>query len=281
MTNMADSPNNPEHKPMVLPPTLIAAPSAIAQQGHLFYRKALIEYPPSSSTADSLGEVEADDYHRYYIKGDAHGRSVRASEWICTHIAEEVRVGAPAPMVVELASGGLVFGSRRIAGSADITITAAYLTSQTVSNLSPASTGLGPILSGIYALDLFLHNDDRHLGNYLSVDDNGVRRLYAFDFSRALFWAWPWSGFPPKGCNTRICGEVLRALHGFDTVAATAIIDRIAALPLSTVEGFMNRMPSDWLTEQKRSDFSIWWENGARQQRLDALRAGISDGSLL
>jgi hypothetical protein len=278
---MTSSQNGPTGNNSVLPLVPIATAPSLARQDGLFYRKALIEYPQSTLSADSLGEVEADDYHRYYIKGDAHGRRVRASEWISTHIAEEVHIGAPAPMVIERTNGDIVFGSRRIAGVADITVTTAYLTSPTASNVSPASSGLGSILSGIYALDMFLHNDDRHLGNYLSVDDNGVRRFYTFDFSRALLWDWPWKGFPPKNCNTRRYGELLRSLHGFDIVAARSTIDRLTSLTATSVDGFINRMPADWLSEPTRSEFSNWWKSGECKQRLDALRAGIDDGSLL
>jgi hypothetical protein len=148
--------------------------------------------------------VEADDGFRYYIKGDAHGRRVRASEWITTHIAEEVHIGAPPPMVIELQNGDIVFGSRRIAGVADAAITTAFLTATTLSNADDAPRALLQLLSAIYALDMFVFNDDRHLGNYLSVDDNGTRRLYTFDFSRALFWHWPWASFPPPNCHTRV-----------------------------------------------------------------------------
>lgn len=247
----------------------------------LFARKALAEYPQQTASADLLGEADADDNHRYYIKGDAHGRFVRASEWLCTHIAEEVHIGAPAPMAIERLDGMLVFGSRRIVGVSDIVTTAAFLTTPTLSNSGSLATGLQPILSSIYVLDLFLNNEDRHLGNFLSIDDNGVRRLYAFDFSRALFWNWPWTGFPLPGQNTRVIGGLLRQMHGFDLMVANATLDRLAALASDTVESFINRMPSDWLPEGICSDFVSWWSNGQRQLRVEALRKGISDGTLL
>jgi hypothetical protein len=273
--------SSPTAKKNPLAKVIIGSPSASLQQTVLFSRKAIIEYPQQTPSADSLGEVEADDGHRYYIKGDAHGRRVRASEWLSTHIAEEVHIGAPAPVVIERKDGQLVFGSRRIAGVADLTLTAAYLTSPTFTNMSQAPSGLRPILSSIYVLDMFLHNDDRHLGNYLTVDDNGVRRLYAYDFSRALFWDWPWSGFPDQLSHTRQFGSLLRSLHGFDQFAAVATIDRLEALELKSIEGFINRMPGEWLPAQLRDELVVWWENGGRQNRLNAIRTGISDGSIL
>lgn len=258
------------------------APLGIAhRQTQMFCRKADIEFPPTGDSADSMGEVEADDQHRYYIKGDAHGRLVRASEWICTHISEAVGIGAPTPSAIELRNGSIVFGSRRIALVADAPITVAYLTTPTISNLRPQAQGLRTILSSIYALDMFLNNDDRHFGNYLSVDDKGTRRLYAFDFSRALFWRWPWQGFPSVGDNTRKWGEILRAFHGFDQNAAFSTLDRLSDLAPNTIEGFINGMPSDWLPSATRAEFIDWWGSEAKYFRIQQLRAGIVDGSLL
>lgn len=228
-----------------------------------------------------MGEVEADDQHLYYIKGDAHGRPVRASEWICNHLAEEIHIGAPAPMVIERLNGETVFGSRRIGGVSDQIITARYLLTQTYSNVQSSAPGLQAILSSIYAMDMFLFNDDRHLGNYLTIDDNGVRRLYAFDFSRALYWHWPWQGFPPLSSNTRKCGSILWQMHGFDPAAAMGTLDRIAGLAPATLQGFISRMPSDWLPDPIRAELMDWWGNGGRTSRLQTLRMGITDGTLL
>ena len=129
-------------------------------QLQLFARKALIQYPKAKQTADSLGEVEADDGFRYFIKGDAHGKPVKASEWLGTQLAESVGISAPAPCIVELQDGSKVFGSRRIAGVADATITTAFLTTPSASNQGLSVLGLQALLSKIYAYDMFFFNDD-------------------------------------------------------------------------------------------------------------------------
>lgn len=253
--------------------------AAQPQQLQMFPRKALIEFPKVKATADALGEVEADDMFRYYVKGDSHARPVRASEWLCTHIAEAAGVAAPNPVVIEMLDGTKVFGSRRISGVADDAVTASFLTTPSVTNVDSTVLGLKSILSKIYALDLFLHNDDRHFGNYLSVDDNGVRRLYAFDFSRALFWSWPWSGFP--GGNTRSQGARLRQLHGFDLPAASSILDQLAGLPTAALESFINRMPKDWLPPDLCSQLMQVWSDGTCATRVNDIRNGLNNGSLL
>lgn len=254
--------------------------AVIPRQIPLFPRKAVIEYPPGN-TADSLGDVEAEDRHRYYIKGDSHGRLIRASEWLSTNIAEQVGITTPVPTIIERQNGSLVFGSRRIPGVSNQLVTIQFLTTKTESNSTAKVTGLKEVLSSIYALDLFLYNDDRHLGNYLSVPDEDIRRLYAFDFSRALFWKWPWVGFPEKNDNTRRCGYLLRQLHGFDHAAADATLDRLSALDDSTIQNFIGSMPSDWLPPNQHADFIAWWSNGQKMSRIDNLRKGFSDGTLL
>jgi hypothetical protein len=272
-------PQNPSASGSAISPTKLIVPAnLVPRQTSLWARKALYEVPPRTPSADSLGEAEADDGHRYHIKGDVDGRPVRASEWLCTHIAEEVQLVAPTPAIVERQDGSLVFGSRRVAGTSDAITTINVLLKQ---NDDALSAKLRPILSSIYALDLFLDNDDRHLQNYLSIEDDRIYRFFAFDFSRALFWRWPVSGFVGDGTNTRFCGKLLRDYHGFDAGAADVTLERLQNISPMTVDGFISRMPPDWLQPNIRTDFTAWWSGTERLARLDALREGMKNGSLL
>ena len=262
--------------------TFASVPMAIApSQKSMFLRKAKIEYPPKEHSADSLGEVEADDQHRYYVKGDIQGKLVRASEWLSTNISEAIGIGAPTPAPIELKNGTVVFGSRRIANVSDSVVTANYHLQPSAANIGNPAAGLTGILSAIYAFDMFIHNENRHFGNYLSVDDNGTRRVYAFDYSRALFWQWPWQSFPHGAQHTRTRGRILRSLHGFDEKSAYGTLDRLSGLASNTIEGFINEMPTDWLPNDTRAQLLSWWSSGAKDVRLNELRAGITDGTLL
>jgi hypothetical protein len=247
----------------------------------LFVRRAVIEMPSSGVTADSWGMVEADDGALYHVKGDANGVPTRASEWLASHIAEAVGIQTPMVAPIEMSDGSTTFGSRRISGTADDTATAAYLLTPSQANFQAPVRGLGPLLSAIYAFDMFIHNVDRHLGNYLSVEEHGVRRLFAFDFSRALFCNWPWQGFPPLGCHTRTLGAMLRQLHGFDLAVATSTLDRLGDVAPAFVEEFLRRMPADWLPPAMGSQFMRWWAGSGRSDRLDELRKGFGNGASL
>lgn len=51
---------------------------------------------------------------------------------------------------------------------------------------------LAPTISRIFAFDLFIHNVDRHLTNYIVRKQRVGHSVLAFDYSRA----WLWNGFP-------------------------------------------------------------------------------------
>ena len=254
--------------------------ASVPEQLEMFTRKAMSEFPPRDKTADSLGEVEAQDGHRYYIKGDQNGRPIRASEWISTRICEAVAISAPSHALIERIDGTVVFGSRRIAGVAQKIETRKYLQISSEADISKPHP-LQSILSSIYALDMFLYNEDRHLDNYLSVDDDGKRRLYAFDFSRALFWKWKWQHFPTDSQNTRSYGRLLRNIHGFDSDAAIKTLERLNGLATAIIEGFIKEMPTDWLQPNIQSEFVEWWDSAAKKRRIEELRKGIIDGTML
>ena len=258
-----------------------ASSSLVQPELMMFPVKAVNEYPLSRQTADALGEVEAEDGLFYHVKGDRPGHFICASEWICTNVAEEVGIGAPPRALIEMLDGRLVFGSRRISGVADEATTTLFLTTPSHEGTQPASTGLRRLLSRIYAFDLFINNVDRHFGNYLSVEEFSVRRLYAMDNSRALFFGWPIDGFPQPHEHTRVRGLYLRQLHGFDEAAALSVIEKLRRLAPTVIEGFIKRMPPSWLPPELRRELMDWWSNGGRIGRLIELDAGLRDGRLL
>lgn len=136
-------------------------------------------------------------------------------------------------------------------------------------------------LSGLYAFDMFLFNVDRHFGNYLSVDDGGTRRFYAFDFGHGMFSTWPWSGYPGPDQWTRKRGVTARQLHGWDEAAAVTTLERLGSVSSGTLEGFFREIPTDWLAQSLQDQFLEWWSSSKRSDRVTELTKGITDGSLL
>lgn len=300
------------------------APAPLAQ-AQLFPLRAWLHVPPppNASSADACGEVEAEDGFRYVVKRDGGNWLVRASEWLCSGLSQKIGIVAPPHANIEMLNGEFVFGSQYISGVATRVETTAYLLQPTLvvpalpvaagpaaAVAAPVAAGLGAppqppappaapaaivaaptlssLLSSIYAFDLAIGNEDRHLGNFLSIEIAGTKRLFAFDYSRALFLTWPLVGFPLAWTkfavgpsNTLEWGRHLRAAHGFDLPSALRTVERLEKLDVAVVQSLITEMPTNWLPDPPRSDFLQWWTDGRRSKRLDDLRKGLSDGSLL
>lgn len=256
--------------------------SPVGRQAELLPLTTLTEMPDTTGTADAWGRVEASDSQLYLVKTDERGgKGIRASEWVGTHLAEELNMPCPTPKIIQLADGKLCFGSRIISGIADAAKTSQILTSVTAGLGAIPIPGLQALLSALYAFDMFINNVDRHDENYLSVDDRGTRRFFAIDFGRSLFWHGRLETFPLPTQLTRITFRKIVQRHGFDLAAANAMIDRLAEIGSEKISAAFSSMPESWLEQAARVEFTNWWENGERQRRLEALRKGLSDASLI
>ena len=274
--------------PAVAAPAVAAAPPLptpappVPVQSQLFPRKVLrLDPPVPGRGVDNLGEAEADDSFRYVLKGDKDGRPVRANEWICTKLAELIGFAAPSVIVMEMSDGTQQFGSRRLGGLADEVNTASYLLGNMPPGFFAPVVPMRTWISSLYAFDMAVQNEDRHLNNYLFVNDRNASRPVAFDFGRSLLWQWPWLDFIDPRHHTRTQGAMLRRLHGFDLTAAEQVVDRLKATDASAIARFIGEMPSDWLVDPLRSEFLQWWTGPQRITRLDTLSKGLSDGTLL
>lgn len=257
------------------------SPSAgVTTQQDLFPRVArwVVQF---QDPAESLGRCEADDGHGYFLKGDYGSIASRANEWLGNSIAERVGIGCPTFTPVIGSDAQALFGSRVIAGVDDDFRTAQFLNTASKTELGHSRIGLTPVLSQIYALDLFINNDDRHVRNYLSYDDHGRRRIFAFDFGRSMFWRWPWDGFPAVDSNTRFVGRVMRSRHGWDFAEADRTLDLIEKIDSTWLGNTLDKMPPEWLSETRRNQLVSFIENGDWGRRIEQLRRGLSDESLL
>jgi hypothetical protein len=142
-----------------------------------------------------------------------------------------------------------------------------------------------PVLSKILAFDNFIHNVDRHLGNYLVRETRNGWTMLAFDFSRA----WTFNGFPlpslpfPPTENTRRAYRRLSRWYSFsvDLAAVNQVLDSLSAIGIDTLENIFSLQPPGWLPAADRDTILIWWGQPARSVRIEAIRKGIGDGSYL
>ncbi len=218
------------------------------------------------------------DGTQYVCKEDRNGRYVRATEWICTLLGLQLGIATAACEILEDDDGvHSFFGSQYLESPASTFDVRDYLSRPTRDELGRPNSWLGRYLAQLYAFDLMIHNADRQAANFLLSG----QRLLAIDFASARLDALTSDSFPIASGETVSVGRRLRLIHGFDLAASLEMTDRIAALPANVIEGIVKIMPEDWLPEDMRQGVMGLWQNGQLEQRLNALRSGLRDGTLL
>jgi hypothetical protein len=74
---------------------------------------------------------------------------------------------------------------------------------------------------------------------------------------------------------------MIRQRHGFDLSAALAILDRILGLSSTCILDIVSRMPIEWNPENNILQLSTWWSSEGLKGKVERLRKGLRDGSLL
>lgn len=257
-----------------------APPSLPSEQLSLFPRKTLFELSKTKGL-DIYQYVQADNGRKYYLKLDRDGRYVRASEWLAYRLANLIGVSTPRCDCIQTFNGDIAFGSEDITGAHSQTETVLYLRTSSMNELGQPTSGLRASLSAIHALDLFLNNIDRHYENFLVTGHGEERQLVALDYARSMFWDWPITGFPGSNDLTNEVWIELRERHGFDLVAAEAVIDRLGIISPELLSSIIGQMPDHWLPQSVRNEFTAYCRDGAWAARVAELRRGLGNGSIV
>ena len=232
---------------------------------------------PLSVSADCKQVCRCDDGSDYAIKEAATIATMPHNEWLCAKLAERVGVAAPSFKIVEV-QGVQCFGSRWLAGEESNWWNRAHGGQIPFADLAPA-------ISRILALDLFVHNGDRHLKNYFVLKQQVGYSAVAMDFGRA----WLFNGMPPPDLpmqpseNTIAAQRALKVLFGdfIDQQEVGDVCDRLLGVTDGEIAGFISSHPSSWLQNSQKKDILDWWKSDARTGRVQTIKEGIINGSLV
>jgi len=202
-------------------------------------------------------------------------------DWVCTRLGSHVGIATAECAVVEDGEGETYFGSCQHKSTALHFTVDNFLRTPRRGELGQPSEWPGRYLSQLYVLDLFLHNSDRDIPNFVLHSEGRNLRLCAIDFAASDLTALSARHFPIAHGRTFLVGKLLRHTHGFFEDSALEMIDRIAAVPTSLVAGLLAEIPPDWASHTQKEGICEAWQSSQMQQRLAGLRAGIKDGSLL
>jgi hypothetical protein len=248
-------------------------------QAELFPLRIVHLYPHTGQGTD-VAFIAGAGSDRYYCKRDNSLQPIRATEWLCSSLAHHLKIPVPDfSILVEPRTGETFFGSKEVWGIASPFEAQTFLT--TPSEVDPAigdpHSWLGSYLSRLYAFDLFVGNVDRQICNFLLHG----RRLLAFDFAASNLSLLTSTNFPIAQTKTLSVGRLWRAIRPFDNATAIELVDWLAGVSSTVLEGMLAPMPSDWLSSDKREMLVEQWSSGTHKVRLDALRRGLIDGTLL
>lgn len=248
-------------------------------ENQLFARRTRIVYPAPNG-ADVVFTCHDHNGDFFYCKGDQRGRPVRATELICTRLAERLGIRT-APCAIVEHDGDTYFGSQQELSPADRFAVADYLTTPQTNELGQSSHFPGEYLAQLNALDIFLSNPDRGTHNFLLVKDGAIQRICAIDFADADLAGLSSHRFPVANSPTVSVGNRLRGIHGPFTDSAVEMVDRIAALPKDVFTRLVNEVPDEWLTQEKRGGLNEIWSSPGFHSRVAILRASLRDGTVL
>lgn len=264
------------------------------EQSSLFALEITDKAPANTNTAHLKMFVIADDGQEYAAKGIHDGCNghvsvpnpdqIPAAEWLCSNLAEIC--GLPIPnykILLDKNNNNYYFGSRiELACNKTILDGSSWL-----KRIRKASEHFKKQLWAIHAFDLFIYNIDRHINNYLYVENRSNSfDIQAFDFSlSSLVLGWPkevdLSAFPD--CNTSNSWSYIKKITEIKdeyTKSALKILDKLKSIDVSTIEDIFSKMPSQWVNEELKINLIDWWQSPARLSKIDLVIEEIKNESI-
>jgi hypothetical protein len=190
------------------------------------------------------------------------GTPLAISEYLGYKLAEACQIALPHHAIVETPGGDLAFGSRIEEGLESLSTNA-----PPIANLRNARD----YIPKIYALDMFIANDDRHPGNLIwRRNTAGILVPIAIDFGESLFaQPWPWPDLREIDCNTTRQIKALRGINAWNQDAAIRTLEVVRSMKAPAVGAWLDQAPREWVRDLDRARLLGWWGGGAFQERID------------
>ncbi len=213
--------------------------------------------PPATAAADFIG-IDDETSHRWLCKGQGKHVMVPATEWVCSSLATACGLPVPPFAAVQLAGqpGRYYFGSQWQGGASEFL--------EVRGRISNAS-----VFQRTHAVDLFVHNTDRHFGNFLYLHLAGDVVARVIDFSHSLLvMGWPLPALPMAPCNTTLALPLFMAEKPERLPRPEEVIARISSMPADWMTATLAPMPEQWLDASWAAALVGWWSGEDRQRRL-------------
>ncbi|PPC77950.1 hypothetical protein C4K68_07850 [Pokkaliibacter plantistimulans] len=255
-----------------------------------FFPVDIVEYSPSDGSTVHLKRfATGSDGQEYAVKGMMDGENspvavvysnqIPTSEWFCTKLADKCNLPtAPCKILRDPETGEYFFGSRL-----EHAIKKGQLDVINFLNLLKGSNlHFRRQLVAIYAFDLFIHNIDRHVNNYLYVNGTVGTSLIAFDFSLSCFvMGWPLDideQSPPTNKTRLVWDQIIKKNITFTDdcyLTARNVLQCLENIPADFIESILEEIPVTWKDPALHECLVNWWKSDERIEMLEQIRTEI------
>lgn len=186
-------------------------------------------------------------------------------EWLCYHLCGLAGILTPDFGIVRRIDGSEAFGSRWAEGAHQFS--PGKVSSAEFANWM--SKAQADVVS-MFALDAFMPNGDRHVGNILFQQTGSRLRALAFDWSRTHFFEpWPWkddSNSAKLWCWLTHSDKI-QAIKGI-----RARMERIKSITGEQVQEILEAAPAAWRDTFDCAAAGQWWNSQSSTRAQDAIR---------
>jgi len=227
----------------------------------------LIDEQPTDriGTKDLLWTGSDEQNRRYALKTvEPNNKLLPLTEWLCYHLCGAAGILTPEFSVVTRIDGTPAFGSRWETEARQFSparISDAEFTTWIAQTKAD--------ISGMFALDVFMPNVDRHFANILFVDTGARLRALAFDWSRTLlFQPWPW----PADCKSERSWNWLCTTGLQDVSTAENKLSRLREMTGEKILQILRAAPDFWRQDFDIDSAALWWDANKDLRIEQALR---------
>lgn len=216
--------------------------------------------------------VTADNSKDYAIKEVKNSCTgyIPASELFCYELARAIKINVPDYQIIEMADGSYAFGSEWDGNAEYLDEFVDFLR---ILSGKDAIKNNNEFFSKVYALDIFVNNYDRHRGNFF------VRKTYsgkigvAYDFDKS----WYESGYYKfdaivGGTNTQESRCHIEDKRVLKKTIVRDTLDCIGKLSVNDISSILNIMPPEWMADEEKQKFLLWWSSEELNNRIDKLK---------
>ncbi len=264
--------------------------------------------PKLDETADCDNYVIGHDSNKYAAKtstDNPHYPFAPFDELFCYELAKHCSIAVPQYRVLRMPDGSLAFGSMWEGG----VLRQGFILALDNYIKGDESKIEGDLLvqriSAVYALDMFVYNEDRHLGNYVVKDTGDRHVLMAMDFGRSwtslscpidrdlntvrppvlpFCYLSPPHHTPGQPSKTFECAQFIwnqSTLGGLNGSSFFSVLNRLDSLPESSIRSILDKVPSEWCGEDRKLAMLSWWLSPDRHKRINAIKLGFQHGTLV